>query len=49
MLAAISVTLALPFVVLAAAVNTPTLDIVRLLELPGNTPYSTGVFVVDVM
>ena len=39
----------LPLVVLADAVNTPTLDMVRLAESPGNVPKSTGVLVVDVM
>jgi hypothetical protein len=48
-LAAVSVTDGLPLVVLALAVNTPTLDIVRLLELPGKVPNSTGVVAVEVM
>ena len=39
----------LVLLVVPAAVNTPTLDMVKLPVEPGNSPYSTGVFTVEVM
>ena len=46
---AANVNVVLVMAVAPDAVNTPTLDMVRLPVEPGNSPYSTGVFTVEVM